>query len=249
MKKIILFVVLALVLAIGGGLYYLNTNLNALVKQAMEKYGSQITQTSVHVDNVDISLKTGKGSVSGISVGNPKSFIAATAINVGDVSLQLDKKSVLSNGPVIIDEVVIEKPSIVYEINPAGDGNLLALKRNIASASGGSKQASSDASDSKYSREVIIRNLYIRHGAVSVSHQLLKDKAVKADLPTIHLKDIGKNGKGVDPKEVANIVMSEVIKEASKTGQQALQKELLSIKGLDQKSIQDGVSSKLKSLF
>ncbi|MDH3311484.1 MAG: hypothetical protein OEM95_12535, partial [Gammaproteobacteria bacterium] len=74
MKKIILIFVLVLVAAIGAGLYYLFTNLDAIVKAAIEKAGSQTTQTAVRVDSVKIVLSEAAGTIKGLSIANPKGF-------------------------------------------------------------------------------------------------------------------------------------------------------------------------------
>ena len=52
MKKIILGLVLLIIFAIAGGVYYVLTNLDSMVEQAIEKYGSEATQTAVLVDSV-----------------------------------------------------------------------------------------------------------------------------------------------------------------------------------------------------
>ena len=51
MKKAILAVLVILVLAVAGGVYYITSNLDHLVKAAIEKYGSQATHTAVKVSH------------------------------------------------------------------------------------------------------------------------------------------------------------------------------------------------------
>ena len=63
MKKVILGLMLIIVLAIAGSVYYLLTNLDALVEAAIEKYGSEATQTSVLVDSVKINLTDGAAGI------------------------------------------------------------------------------------------------------------------------------------------------------------------------------------------
>ena len=50
MKKIVLGAVLVLFVTIGIGVYYLLSNLDMLVKVAIETYGSEATQTAVRVE-------------------------------------------------------------------------------------------------------------------------------------------------------------------------------------------------------
>ena len=79
MKKLALGAFLVLLLSIGFGVYYLLSNLDSIVKAAIESYGSEATQTTVRVGKVQLKLTDGSGSISGLTVGNPKGFAAAQA--------------------------------------------------------------------------------------------------------------------------------------------------------------------------
>jgi len=233
MKKIG-FSVLALVLILLiGGVVYIKTNLNSIVKSAMEKYGSEITQTDVTVKDVSISLTTGDGTVKGIHIGNPKSFFAARAMDVGSVTLHLDTGTVAGKGPIIIDTVNIDSPQITYEINATGDANLAQLQKNIGHYSSSSAKTSSSAP----SRPVIIKNLYIRNGEVSVTNFLLGGREVTTSLPTIHLTDIGAEGKTLTAPQVAQVVLGEMVMGAARSGASAVTKELGTVKNLGEDAV------------
>ena len=77
MKKIALGALLVLLLIIGGSVYFLLSNLDGLVKTAIETYGSEATKTAVSVSSVKIVLQDGSGSIQGLTVGNPKGFAGA----------------------------------------------------------------------------------------------------------------------------------------------------------------------------
>ncbi len=243
-KKVAVVAVSVVLLVLIGGLIYLNTNLNAIVKSAIEKYGSQITQTDVTVRDVDVSLSTGKGEVSGFHLGNPKSFVAARAMDIGSVTLQIDKNSVMGSGPLIIDTINVNAPKILYEVNAVGNANLQELQKNISAAS-----PKSDGSE-KTSRKVIIKNLYINDGEITVSHALLKGEDIKTDLPPIHLKNIGENGSGVTPQQVAKVVLGEVVRQAAKSGQAKVARELIEKKlGDSAGKAEDSVKNAVGKLF
>jgi hypothetical protein len=80
-------------------------------------------------------------------------------------------------------------------------------------AGGGSIEKSAE---SKGSKKVIIENLYVRDGQIGVSADFLQGKELNAGLPTIHLKDIGKEKKGATAAEVADQLLSEISKSATK---------------------------------
>lgn len=238
-KKLGLVLVVILLIA-GGAIFYLKNNLDSIVKDAMEYYGSQVTKTKVKVDTVRITLTTGEGVVEGISVGNPESYVAARAVNVGNVTLKVDTKSIASSGPVIINEVNIDKPYINYEVGAKGGSNLQDIQKN-ASSYGGAKakadKAKMEQENPGSGRKVIIRDLYVRNGQISVTHALLKGKEITTNLPLIHLRNIGKPGEGSTGAEIGKQIMTQISDEATKAGSAALVKELPDFKSKAKEAI------------
>ena len=77
MNKIILSLFFIVMVAIAAGIYYVMTNLDSLVKDAIETHGSKVTQTAVRVDKVNIKLADGVAGLSGLSIsgGRPRSRV------------------------------------------------------------------------------------------------------------------------------------------------------------------------------
>jgi len=233
-KKILIGVVVLLVV-VAGGVYYLYSNLGGLIKTAMETYGSEATQTQVKVSNVKLSLTSGEGDISGIVIANPKGYSAANAFALGLVSLKVDVASVTKN-PVVIKEIVIDKPQLAYEMSADGSSNLQTIQKNVnayaAKMGGGGAPAQKPAAGAKEpERKLIIENLYVRNGQVAASHAALKGQQISTPLPTIHLTNIGKAKGGATPAEVANEVIGAISQQAAKAGTAELTKSLDSLKG------------------
>jgi len=196
-----------LVVIIAVGVYVFLGSLNDIVRAAVEKVGSDMTQTNVSLNEVDIELTSGKGALRGFSVTNPKGFSDDDAFKFDEVSVVLDIASVRSD-PIIIKEVIIQGPAVVYEFGDNGGSNLDQLNKNVQSKAGaGGKSSGGD----KKAPNIIIENLYLRDGSVAVVAPLLNEK-MSVPLPTVHLKDIGKDGgKGATPEEIADKVMQAVL--------------------------------------
>jgi len=244
LKKIAIGVVILLVI-IAGGVYFLFSNLDSIIKAAIEKYGTAATQADVKLDSVKLSITSGEGSLNGLTVGNPKGFSAPKAIYMGTISVKLDTSSVTGNGPIVIREIVIEKPQVTYEATNTGDSNLQTIQRNTmayagASGTGGSagsagsggsaSTSSTGGGNSSQERKVIINDLYVRNGQIGISHALLAGKTLAADLPTIHLSNIGKDKGGASPAEVAQQVLGSITASASKVASADLTKQLGTLK-------------------
>jgi hypothetical protein len=209
------------VLLVGGGViivlvitvaYVLYSSLDSIIADAIEKYGSRYTGTAVAVDGVHLDLTSGKGDISGFSVANPAGFETPKAIRVGAITLAVDVGSVTSN-PIIVKEIVIDKPKVTYEVGTHGN-NIDALIRNVErnTASDEGKSAGEGGAEDDGGRKLIIENLYVRGGKVSVSATMLEGRTMTADLDNIHLRNIGGGEGGVSPEQVAAILAASLFK-------------------------------------
>lgn len=200
MKKVVLIAILILLITIGFGVYYLLSNLDNIVKSAIEKYGSEATQTSVQVASVKIVLQDGSGAVRGLTVGNPQGFSAPQAFSLGEVATQIDLKSLSKDIPVI-EHITVRAPEVFFELNEKGQNNLDKLKQNLqsgASTSGSSSSGKQDGPEPK----LIIRKLVFADGSIHARVVPL-DKKYELKLPDIVMNDLG--GKtGATPSQIAS---------------------------------------------
>ena len=200
MKKVVLGAILVLLITIGFGVYYLLSNLDSLVKSAIETYGSEATQTSVRVDNVKIILQDGSGAIHGLTVGNPKGFAAPHAFSLGEIATQIDLKSLSGDVPVI-EQITIRAPEVFFEINEKGQNNLDKLKSNLQSGAPTSSSSSSAKSGGSEPK-LIIRKLIFSSGNIHARVVPL-DKNYELKLPDIQMNDLG--GKtGATPSQIAS---------------------------------------------
>lgn len=210
MKKILLGAFLVLVLTIGFGVYYLLSNLDSIVKAAIETYGSEATQTAVRVDKVQLNLKDGAGAINGLTIGNPQGFEAPQAFSLGEVATQVDLQS-LSGEVLVIEHITIKAPQVFFELNNAGKNNLEQLKKNLAAGSSGAKgsagvQETQAAKSSGPEPKIIIRKVLFTDGSIQAKVVPL-DKDYDLKLPTITMQNLGgKNG--ATPSQIADQVLT-----------------------------------------
>lgn len=202
MKKIVLGVVLVLVIAIGGGVYFLLSNLDGLVKSAIETYGSEATQTTVKVASVKIGLQDGSGEIRGLSVGNPQGFAAPQVFSLGEIATQVDLKSITEE-VVIIEYVRVLAPEIFFELNAAGKTNLDALKQQLTS--GAPQPAGASSQGDSAAPKLLIRKLLFADGNIHARVVPL-DKAYELKLPRIELSNLGGEG-GATPAQITDQVL------------------------------------------
>ncbi|MGE3624578.1 MAG: hypothetical protein AB7H77_12010 [Bdellovibrionales bacterium] len=239
-KKIAAILAVLIILA-GLGAYYLWSNLDYFVKTAIEKYGTAATQTAVRLDSVKLDLATGQAILNGLTVANPQGFMAGDALSLGIVSVKLDTGSISGDGPIIIDEVLIDKPKVNFELTNGGNTNLQALQRNTQeyAASLAGKQnkapeanpkaasATSPSEGTRPARKFIIKKLTVSGGGVNINQESLKDRQLTTALPTIHMSNIGQATAGATVAEVAQQLMGSISTAAAQTAVTTLAREKL----------------------
>lgn len=229
MGKKILITIIAFLLIAGIGLTYIGSNLDRFVKSAIEKYGSAATQASVELDSVVLSLSTGEGALSDLTLGNPEGFSTPYALHMDNISIKLDTASLSGTGPIVIEDITIKNPKVYYEML-SGKNNLSALSDNAAQYTGRNESAAMETEGT--GRKIIIKNLRIEQGDISIAHHLLADKSLDAALPKIHLTNLGQKNKGITPGEVAEQMMKAITNATSRAAAGRLAKELGDLKNI-----------------
>jgi hypothetical protein len=200
--------VIVLLAVVVAALIYILSSLDALVAGAIQKYGSQVTQTPVRVSSVSIDLKSGAGSIEQLTVGNPDGFSAPDIFTLGGIDTRLDLTSVRKD-PVVIEEIHIASPAVFYEINKSGASNINELQKNIDQSAGGADKPDTPEDDA--GPRVIIRKLLIEDGEIHANVAALGDKPLSARLPRIQLNSIGEKSGGATGGEVARQVLEAII--------------------------------------
>ncbi|UCE89911.1 MAG: hypothetical protein JSW10_03540 [Pseudomonadota bacterium] len=193
MKKLILGIIVVVAIAIGIGLYLVFANLDAIVKAAIEKYGSQATSTAVRVDGVTLNLKDGAGAINGLTVANPKGFSTPYVFSLGSIGTQIDLGSVMED-PVVIEDITVRAPEVFYEMNAERTGNLDVLKDSMAKSAPSqpaTKQEDTTKEKGGAEPKFIIRRLHFSEGTLNATLVPLDNKQYTLKLPTIDMSNLG----------------------------------------------------------
>jgi hypothetical protein len=206
-KKVIAGGVAIVAIAIAFAAFYLLSNLNSLVAGAIEKHGSDVTDTSVGVSGVDISLREGRGSIKGLTVASPEGFEAKNAFSLGDITIDIDFKSVRED-PVVIDEIRIRAPVINAEITKTGASNIDELRKRVQAYTAGASGGGSGKSGGE-TKNFRIKRFVFEQGRVEVDASALGVEKRTITLPEIRLSDVG-GASGAAPDEIAKVILTTV---------------------------------------
>jgi hypothetical protein len=210
-------VVLLLVVAI---VVQVLTSLDAIVKGAIERYGSQITGTAVRVESVEIEVTSGRGTLRGVTVANPPGFESDSVFRLGEITLEIDAATITRN-PVVVDEVVIAAPEVTYEMSRTGRSNIDVLMDNVkrsTSPEGGDATPSppSTPEEEGEAKRLIVRKFTFRNGRIQADTRAVGGKQMQVDLPPLSLQNVG-GSQGAPPPEIGSAVLKAYSGQVAKT--------------------------------
>jgi hypothetical protein len=241
MKRAVLIGSLVVVVLVGFGIYYLASNINDLVAAAIEKHGSEATETTVSVSGVDIQIREGRGTIAGLRVESPEGFDTSVAFQLDDITLDMDVASVRED-PIVIEELRVKAPVIHAEMKKTGSSNVNELRKRVqAHADRSSGGASDDGGGTE--KKIRIQRLIFEEGRIEVDASALGVEKRTIALPAINLEDVG-GASGVPPADIAKVVLTTVAKStASEIASSEVQKLI------DQHLDGESVTEKAKGLL
>lgn len=192
--KRLIGVLVVLLVIVAGALWWIYSSKDELVREAIEKFGPEITGVAVSVRKVQLDLLDGKAMIGGLRIGNPKGYSAPDALKLGEMRLTLDPASITKD-VIVVKEVVLVSPDVTWE-RANGVSNVEAIQKNIDAYVARTLGASEKKSDAP-AKKFVIEHLYVKDAKVHYG------TALSMPLPDLHLRDIGKKSNGATAGEVA----------------------------------------------
>jgi len=220
MKKILIGGLLVVIVGVIAALFYVTSNLNALVVQAVETFGKPVTQAEVKLESSDISFLSGEGSLHGLFIGNPAGYKGRSTFELGALKIALDSETI-ADDVVVIKYIDITAPMVTYEPGGAAGSNLQQLMNNVDSFAGSkgdtqSKPASAEQgqAEQESASKIVINRITITGGKINIVTPLSKE-GLSAPLPKIELTDVGKDKGGISAADALKLVMEKVVAASS----------------------------------
>lgn len=214
LRSILLLGVTAVLGIVVIGFYFVYSNLDGIVKNAIEKYGSEVMGTSVRVGEVSISLTDGKGRLTDLRIEDPSGFGGGNAISFKEIELGIDLRSVTNRNPLIIDLVRVITPTVNYVVNAQGGNNLSTLQGNITryTQSGEAKEPA-PTDEGGAPMLISVRRLVVEDGQVSANLSALGLEPQRTALPAIRASNLG-GTKGSPPSEIGVQIAQQFVSKA-----------------------------------
>jgi hypothetical protein len=199
------------VLGVLLGVYLLAAfGLGAIVRAEINRRGAELTQTRVDLSLAEISPFDGTGTLTGLTVGNPKGWSAPDAFRLKKIHVDLAPRSLLSH-EIVINEISIEEPELTYETKLVAS-NLGDLIKNIKKAT--DRRPKSAADSAAPGRTFVIRKLRLQQGHLKFG---VGPTAVTLDMPAVEFSNLGTAGHGLTSDELSLYVMRIITTSVVKT--------------------------------
>jgi len=209
LKKILWTLVILLVVLVIAAVIVAGMFLGNIIKAGMETVGPKITQVTIKVDAVHLSLLTGGAKIEGLVVGNPEGYNTPQAISVGVAAVEVNPASVLSD-KIVVRSVEVRNPEITFEGNPFGANNLTKIRDNVSGASAASQKPATNQTAQAASgpgKKLEVDDVLITGAKVHVSITGMSGQAMTVPLPDIHLTDMGKGTDGITATDLTRRVL------------------------------------------
>lgn len=218
-KKILIAFVLIVVIAAVALFFTVNSLIGGGVTKAFNKFGPEITGTKTYIESTSVNVFDGNVGINGLFVGNPKGFEKPSAMETGEIYIDVDPGSLFSD-TIVVNEIRILSPKFTYDQNLATN-NLTTLQKQIdenmkkfkGTDDKPAEKPEEAPTEEQPKKTIILHKLVVKEAEVDLAINLAVVKTGRAiTLPEIN-KDFG--GEGVTPAEAADYVLSVVLEKVA----------------------------------
>ncbi len=181
--------------------------LGSIVVAGVNRFGPQLTQTKVTLTEANISPLSGKGSLRGLVVGNPKGWSDSNLCSLGRVQIDMEPFSVLGDH-IVINEILIEEPEFNYETKIIAS-NVADLLKNIEQVVGATDKGAAPVAKNGKPIKFEVKHFKLSGGKVRLG---VGGSLVGTTLPMlpIEMHDLGTKEGGITPDQLVFAVMKNV---------------------------------------
>ena len=216
MKKVIIGLVV-IVMLVGGGAYLVFSNLDAIVKSAIETAGSRALGTQVQVGSVSLDLLQGNASIYDFSIANPQGFTDEAMASFAELSVSLDVQN-LSADNIHIFSIVTRNPHVYYE-SRNGTTNVDTISSRLSS----NEEAIAAEETSGEQPRLVLDSILVEN-----IRGTLQDDRLPAPVD-VSLGDISLRNLDGTPNELVGQIMQPLLEQLARAGAEALVKSIPAI--------------------
>lgn len=202
--------------------------LGPIVRPSVNAIAPQFTKTAFNIDKLHLNPYTCNFELGGVVLGNPEGFSETNAVQLGYFNVDVDTGS-LSSDVIVVENVEITDIYVTLLKNADDKTNIDVIKENVLGAEDEVKaqeeavrkereeaerkagmteeQIKAEEEAAKFNKKIIVNRFVFKNvsGKVAISRNLV----VPFKVPSIELKDIGKDSGGYDVDHLVAAVIKE----------------------------------------
>ena len=179
--------------------------LGNIVTAGVNKYAPRLTQTKVVLAGATISPLSGRGTLYGLAVANPKGWSDTNLCSLGKIHVDLAPFSIFGDH-IVINEIIIEAPEFNYETKIIAS-NIHDLLKNIEQVTGGKDKAGVPVAQNGKPIRFEVKHFVLQNGKVRLG---VGPAAMTLPMSTIELDNLGTSEGGISPDQLTLAVMKSV---------------------------------------
>ena len=221
--KIVSVVLVVVVLAVAGGVFFLLGNIDALVKKMVESEGPRVTQTPVLLKavDIDIGLDEAGGNLQQFSIANPDGFTTSSFMEATLINVDIDPVSAVKGDVIVIKDITIEGVKLNLEQRGLST-NVTTLLKNIRSFGGDGGAAKPAKGGEAEAKEVRLMVERLKFADSSVHFVTEKYGTLDLALPSFDLRALGDKQTGLTPAELGKEIIEPLLQKAKSQAEKAL---------------------------
>ena len=200
-KRLAVALVILVVLVVALGFF-----IGPIIRTAVNRAGPKLLGVPVSLGAADVSVWRGRVVLRDFVLGNPEGFKTAHAIRVGLLRVEVSLPSMFTRR-ILIRQIEVDAPEITYELGLSGSNIGKILDGLQSGAPAQPEKPAEPTPAGKEPRKVQIDDLRIENGRILLSAKIVGGHALPIPLPTVELKDIGKESGGTSVREAVTRIL------------------------------------------
>lgn len=176
---------------------------STVTAKTLQSFASKQFRTEVSIAEAPTSLKSGITQIINLKVANPTGFSNSTAIDGAAITVQINVQQSTPT-KIVLRKITLQRPEVFLEIKD-GQANLARIMQAI-------EAAHSDTSIAGQEFKMIVAEVLLEEGKLSVLIDSLGEVPITTPLPDSRLTNIGVEEDGISPTSFLNQLTAFIIK-------------------------------------
>lgn len=191
------------------GIVTLAFALDSIIKRTVESVGPKMTGTDFTIEEVDIRLLSGFSRLKQLEIANPDGYTEPYAMRLEEAVLDIHAGT-FGSDKLVIEKISVIGPEISFE-GSSKSNNLQRIGENIAAFVG------SRAERNDLDRRLQVDHFLLSNAKVHIRLAFLGHRPIRIVLPTVELRDLGKNEDGITSAELTERIVKAISAEIWRT--------------------------------